>query len=1135
MKRLVRWVVQNGPAINTLMAAAILVGVFAMLKLRKELLPEFQLDLVTVSVIYPGASPTEVEEGICQKIEEAIRSIEGIKSVSSVAREGVGTVTAELSTSVDDPQRVVNEIRSEVDQVPSFPLLAEDPDIKLITVRTPALRVAVYGGGTPPPGLDGDALRDWSLREERQLRDLAEGVRDELLALDSISLVEMIAVKDYQIDIEIPEQTLRRHGLSLQQVADLVRRQNIELPAGEIKAASSEYLVRGKNKRDVGEQIAELPLLTRPDGAVLRVGDLGRVQDGFTDDALRSFMSFPTPEVEEAISHLGGAEVPAVILMVQKTANEDLLEIVAEVYEYLESAELPQGYGLVAYDDQSILVTQRLATLTSNGLTGLLLVFVVLSLFLELRLAFWVAMGIPVSVAGACVVMYGTGQTLNMVSTFAFLLALGIVVDDAIVIGESIFRHREMGKTPVKAAIEGTLEVAPSVLASVTTTIIAFAPMFFVSGTLGKIIYIMPLVVVSMLVASLIESIIILPNHLAHGAGEGHAPRRSRMRWLSPLRLVYSGARWSLGPVGSAYSKMRHGVDGGLQWVIERLYTPALNRCLKAPFVFLSGTVAVLIASMGLVASGLVPFVVFPKFDANYLRAEITFPSGTPASITDEATRRMADAMADLHRELAESGSKPVRTIVRTIGYAEGSGAGPALMATGSGAHIGYVFVEMVDGEERGIGSEELASAWRERVLPLLAGYEEIKIASGDSGPGGKPVEFQLVGPDLIELEDLAELCKEHLANYEGLFDISDSSQPGKPELQLRVRPEAEAMGIDTNELALTVRSTFYGEEVMRLQRGRHEVKLMVRYPESERDSLAQLQEIRIRTPQAGEVPLEEVAQIDVQRGYSTINRIDQKRSVTVSADLIDTETNAQEIVRDLQESFLPPILARHPGVSVRWEGQEKETQESVSSLLFGFVVALFGMFVLLTAQFRSYLQPIFVMIIIPFGMIGAIWGHLLMGLPLTLFSMFGLVALAGVLVNDSIVLIDFINARVRAGIPIRTALRESGRARFRPVLLTSLTTIAALLPLLLETSLQVQVLIPMATSLAFGLSVATAWVLFLVPTIYSVYAEYLLGLEPEDDSTKPPAEQLIPPPRQQTAATSPAPIHAAPDGPQRG
>ena len=1110
MRRVVSWVVGNGPAINTLMVAMILTGLWAMLSLRKELFPQFQLDRATITVEYPGASPSEVEEGICQKIEEAIRSIEGIKTVTSVAREGMGTVMAELWTSVDDPQRVVNEIRSEVDQIPSFPLLAEDPDIKLLSVRNPAIRLVLYGGAAAPEDLEGEDRRRWQGREERQLRDLAERVRDDLLSLPDVSLVEMLAIKDYQIDIEIPESTLRQFGLSLRQVAEVVRRENIELPAGEIKASSSEYLVRGKNKRLVGEEIAELPILSRPDGAILRVDDLGTVRDGFADDPMRSFVRFPEPQPPEeggmvarspgsgSIS-TGGAPVPAIILMVQKTPSEDLLDIVGAVRDYVRSARVPPGYGLVVYDDQSIQVVERLETLASNGLQGLVLVFLVLSLFLELRLAFWVSMGIPVAVAGAFLVLFQSGQTLNMVSTFAFLLALGIVVDDAIVIGENVYRHREMGKTPIRAVIDGTVEVSGAVMASVLTTVFAFLPMFFVSGTLGKVIFIMPIVVVAMLLTSLVESLIILPNHLAHG---GHKPeadlagarghrRRPLVRLLSPIRLAAASTSRGIAAI-------QHVVDGGLQRFIDRGYTPVLDRVIGAPFVFASATLAVLIATAGLVAGGFVPFIIFPRFDANSLQASVRFPNGTPAAVTDALTRRMADAITELHAEYSEkTGRPPTRTIVRTLGYVEAGGRGPQATTSEAGASIGYVFVELVDGAFRDVTSEELATAWRERVGPV-AGAEDLKFAAGDSGPGGKPIEFQLVGAEMGQLESVAEACKLRLAEYEGVFDIGDNSLPGKPELQIRVRPEAEALGVDTNELAMTVRSTFYGEEVMRLQRGRHEVKLMVRYPEPERRSLASLEEVRVRVPPAGEVPIGELAQIDVRRGYSAINRIDQKRSITVTADLDETRTNAREIVRELQEEFLPPILAENPGIRVRWEGQEKEMQESVSSLAAGFVVAIFAMYVLLTAQFRSYLQPLFVLVIIPFGVVGAILGHLLMGLPLTLFSLFGLVALAGVVVNDSIVLIDFINARIAEGRPIHEALREAGRQRFRPVLLTSLTTIAALLPLLAETSLQVQVLIPMATSLAFGLFTATVWVLLLVPTIYVIYANHVVGVDPE-------------------------------------
>ncbi|RUL87793.1 efflux RND transporter permease subunit [Tautonia sociabilis] len=1107
MRSIVQWVVRNGPAVNTLMVAVVLVGVVSLLGLKKELFPEFQLEIVTVSVPYPGASPAEVEEGICQKIEEAVRAVDGIKKITSVASEGMGSVTIELRSNVGDPQKVLNEIRSEVDQIPSFPLLAEDPDVKLLSFREPAIRVAVIGGGRMPEGLDDTARREWQLREDLQLRDLAERVRDDLLELPSVSLVEMLAVRDYQIDVEIPEETLRRHNLSLQQVGAVIRRENIELPAGEIKARSSEYLVRGKNKRLTGDEIALLPLLTRPDGAVLRVEDLGTVHDGFTDDARRSWVRFPEPLADPEVGPATGqGEQSAIVLMVQKTRAEDLIEIVGEVRDFVKGLELPPGYRAEVFDDQSILVRERLETLTLNALQGLALVFVVLALFLDLRLAFWVAMGIPVAIGGSFIVMGTADVTLNMVSTFAFLLALGIVVDDAIVVGENIYRHREMGKSPVRAAIDGATEVSGPVLASVTTTIFAFLPMFFVSGTLGKVIYIMPIVVCSMLLSSLGESILILPNHLSHRRAPILSLVGRLLCWLlTPLflwvwvvralrdRRAEARSKWRGNPVVTAYHGLRSGVDGGLRWVIESVYEPALKTALRAPVALVSAMLAVLIGSFGLVASGLVPFVVFPDFDSNYITANVTFPAGTPASVTEEATRRIADQIEALHAEIAErTGRPPVRTISRSIGYAETAGGGPGASMSTTGSNIGMVFAEMVGGQDRPISSFELVNRWRERCLPLVQGFDELKFGAGNTGPGGKPIEFQLTGKDMDDLEEVVERCKARLSEYEGVFDIADNSKPGKPEIQLRVKPSAEALGIDTNELAQTVRSTFYGEEVMRLQRGRHEVKLMVRYPPEQRGSLANLREIRIRTPEAGEVPIEELAAVEVRRGYSAINRIDQQRSITVTADVDEAVANAREITQDLQTAFLPALLEEFPGIRVRWEGQERETQESFGSLVVGFVVALFAMFVLLTAQFRSYLQPLFILIIVPFGLVGAIWGHLLMGLPLTLFSVFGLVALAGVIVNDSIVLIDFINSNVAEGKAVRLALREAGKQRFRPVLLTSLTTVAALIPLLLEKSLQVQVLIPMATSLAFGLSFGTLLVLFLVPCLYAIYADVL-------------------------------------------
>ena len=1159
MKSIIQWVVRSGPAVNTLMVAVILVGAVTMFRLKKELFPEFQLEIVTITVIYPGASPSEVEEGICQKIEEAIRAVDGIKKISATASEGVGTVVAELFSSVGDPQKALNEIRSEVDQIPSFPQLAEDPDVKLVTFREPAIRVAVIGGGAIPEGLDDEQRRQYRLREDLQIRDLAEAVRDELLGLPSVSLVEMLAVRDYQIDVEIPEETLRRHGLSLQQVGQIIRRENIELPAGEIKSRSSEYLVRGKNKRLTGAEIAELPLLTRPDGAVLRVEDLGTVRDGFTDDARRSWLTFPKPLADADLGDSGpgiGTEAPTIVMMVQKTRAEDLIDIVTQVRNYVAGLELPPGYRAEVFDDQSTLVVERLETLSSNAIQGLALVFVVLALFLELRLAFWVAMGIPVAVGAAFLVMGGLDVTLNMVSTFAFLLALGIVVDDAIVVGENIYSHRERGKSPVQAAIDGASEVSGPVLASVATTIFAFTPLFFVSGTLGKIIYIMPIVVCSMLVGSLGESILILPNHLSHRRAPILGVIGRILIWLlTPLFAwvwlvrAFRGRRAEVrsegpsNPVVAAYHRTRSGVDNGLRRFIDGVYEPLLKRALRAPVAVLAGAFAILIGSLGLVSGGRVPFVVFPDFDSNFITANVTYASGTPAEVTEEATRRIAEEVERIHREVSEETGKPlVRTISRSVGYATVGGGGPGGSFSTAGSNIGQVFVEMVGGEERPISSFELVNRWREAAQPRVHGYDELKFAAGESGPGGKPIEFQLVGNNMNALEAMAERCKERLATYEGVFDIADNSKPGKPEIQLRVKPSAEALGIDTNELAQTVRSTFYGEEVMRLQRGRHEVKLMVRYPPEQRDSLANLREVRVRTAGigrmpndplgAGEVPLEELAAIDVESGYSAINRIDQQRSVTVTADLDEDIANAQVITQDLQQNFMPDLQEAFPGVAVRWEGQERETQESFQSLLIGFVIALFAMFVLLTGQFGSYLQPLFILIIVPFGFVGAVWGHLVMGLPLTLFSFFGLIALAGVIVNDSIVLIDFINGNIGRGMPVRQALREAGRQRFRPVLLTSLTTVAALIPLLLEKSLQVQVLIPMATSLAFGLSFGTMLVLFLVPCLYAIYADILdaFGRPVTEDHHLEDAIPLAPAPHvSEGAGAVPEPVHADP------
>lgn len=1050
MKELIRNSIRNSPAMNTLMIGILLLGTVCFAMMRREVFPEFQLEIVLVSVPYPGAAPEEIERGICQKIEEAVQSLDGIKKMTSVATENAGSVVLELSSNVKDVQRVVSEVRSAVDRIPSFPQLAEDAEVQQVTFREAAINVSVMA----PRSSD-------RTHNRRELREVAEQVRDRLLLQPTVSQVKIKGALDYQIDVEIDEDSLRKHGLSLPQVAEIVRRENLELPAGKIKSKGQEVLIRGNNKRLTGREIAKLPLVTDPSGVVLSIADLGTVSDGFTDGT--------------AITETNGRA--SLFLEVQRTSNEDLLKISEEVHELVSTISLPTGYEAVAWGDRSIDVRDRLDMLVENGRMGLFLVFLVLAVFLELRLAFWVAMGIPIAMLGAGGVLLAAGQTLNMLSMFAFLMALGIVVDDAIVVGENIYAHRQMGKGFLTAAIDGTYEVIPSVMASVTTTIVAFAPLLFVSGVMGKFIAVMPLAVIAMLAISLFESMFILPCHLAHHD--------------SLVFRIIAFFFWPFGFVVKMFGKINQFTAKWLQKFIDQIYTPILKWAVTNPWTVMSAAAALLLVAVGLVNAGFAPFIIFPKLDANYLVAKVTYPDGTPDRMADEATQKMVREFEKMNEEFGDI----MQVIYRGVGAVDNL-QGPGGANTTSGSHVGSVTVELVETSQRSITSDELNAIWRERVGEL-PGVEAMNYGSISMGPGGTPIEFKLLADPGSEdkLEAAVEKCKAKLAEFDGVVDIDDDSRPGKWEFQVSVKDRAKSLGVSSQDLSNTIRASYYGTEVMRLQRGRHEVKLMVRYPPEQRRSLADLEEIRIRTGNGidqpiQELPITELADIKVVRGYNEINRLNQKRSITITADVNEKIANARATVTKLQSDFMPQLLADNPGLSVNWEGQQEQTQESLRSLFVATAVALVVMFALLTFQFKSYIQPLIILMIIPFGVIGAILGHVVLGLALTLFSFFGLVALTGVVVNDSIVLIDFINARVNAGIPAQQAVVEAGRRRFRPVLLTSATTVAGLVPILLERSLQAQVLIPMATSLAFGLLLATVLVLVLVPTLYRIYRD---------------------------------------------
>ncbi|MDH3717804.1 MAG: efflux RND transporter permease subunit, partial [Planctomycetota bacterium] len=631
MRSVVRWAIDNSPAMNMLMIGVLLVGTLSFAFMRREIFPEFDLEIVLVTVPYPGASPEEVEEGICQKIEEACRSIDGIKKMTSVAKEGAGSVVLELRADLADVEKVVTEVRSEVDRIPSFPELTEDPEVQQITMRYPVIKVGVLA----PQGK--------TEYDELELRAVTERIREDLLQLKTITQVNVQGSRDYQIDIEIDENTLRKYGLTLQQVAQIVRRENLELPGGTLRSRGEEVLLRGKNKRLTGSEIAELPLVTDPGGVVLTIGDVGNVRDEFIDTT--------------AICEIDGR--PGLVLSVDRTTSEDILAMTAEVREYVANAELPGDYSLLTWGDRSKDVKDRLDMLIQNGIMGLILVFLVLAVFLELRLAFWVALGIPVAMLGAGVGLYATGQTLNMLSMFAFLMALGIIVDDAIVVGENVYSHRQMGKGFIQAAVDGTVEVIPSVVASVTTTIIAFCPMLFVAGIMGKFIAVMPFAVIAMLIISLIESTFILPCHLAHRdslvfriIGFVFAPLRFLVRIFNVIN------RWS---------------TAVLERLINQSYVPSLRWALKNPLTVVASAVAMLLITVGIIRGGFVPYIIFPKLDSNNLEVKLAFPDGTPAEVTDRATLQIAEALWRVNDTYKAQGGPVVRLVQRSVGQQMGS------------------------------------------------------------------------------------------------------------------------------------------------------------------------------------------------------------------------------------------------------------------------------------------------------------------------------------------------------------------------------------------------------------------------------------------------------------------------------
>lgn len=1018
---MIAWFAKNDVAANILLVLVMLSGLYVMTtQVPVDMFPEIEVRNVNVTMSLPGASPQEVEEGITIKVEEAIQDLEGIRQITSQSREGGASVTLEVEDGYDVRQ-LLDEVKIRVDAIYNFPVDAENLLIQVPQWRRDAIGVVLYG--------DYDALT---------LRRLAEDVRDELAQLDEVSQADLDNTLPFEMSIEIPEWSLRKFDLTLEQVAGILRQNSRDVSAGNLKTEGGEIFIRSRGQAYRAADFAEIPIITTQDGTMIRLGDIAQIRDEFEETPLRTRFN----------------GVPAVEVEVFRTGTESIIDITSAVREYIASKQssLPEGLQMDYWRDRSEPIKARLETLTKSAWQGALLVILMLALFLRPSVAFWVCLGIPMCFLGAFLFMPMFGVSINLMSLFAFILVLGIVVDDAIVTGENVYSHLQRGDEPLDAAINGTKEVAVPVTFGILTTAAAFLPLAFQSGR-GSWYASITFVIIPVLLFSLVESKLILPAHLKHV--------RPQSKKTSKL------------------SQVQQKIARSLEVMIERYYQPALAQAMRWRYATLMAMVACFIIVMGSIASGHTKFVFFPRIQSEIATANVIMPAGTAFQTTDSIVQAMTQHAQDLreHFRDPESGESVIRNIYSISG--------------GRNATTGRVRVETVPPEQRtsNVTTQDIVNEWRKRV-GQVPGAEQLNYRAEIGGWGGSPIDIELKGHNTDALSEFGEKLKVQLAEYAGVFDIEDSMSDGKEELQLELKPEARLLGLDLNTVAGQVRQAVFGFEVQRVQRGREEVRVMVRYPFEARKSIETLEQMMIRVGPGQEVPLWQVANVFPGLSPNSILRIDRQRTLSVTADF-DKKNGNQSLVQEEIQVWIEEQIAGYPGLSFEMAGEARDQRESTQGLVIGGVGLLLLIYVLLAIPFKSYSQPIIVMSIIPFGMVGAVIGHWIMGMDLTLLSFMGMLALAGVVVNDSLVLVDYVNQRRLAGESVKSAVYKAGGRRFRPVLLTSLTTFAGLMPLLFEESTQAQFLIPMAVSLGFGILFATLITLFVVPMNYLILEDF--------------------------------------------
>ncbi len=1017
-KGIIAWFARNHVAANLLMWLLLVGGVFGAIGIHKQIFPTFDINVVNVRVPYLGAAPQEVEEGVILKIEEAVKNLEGIKQITSTAVEGMGTVRIEAEEDYD-VQSLLDEIKVQVDAIPSFPGNTEKPVVYRQKIQQDVIWLSVYGDAS-----------------ERELKEFAKDMREDIANLPGISSVQVVGDRDYEISIELAEEDLQRYNLTFSDVVSRLRQSSVDLPGGSIRTDNGDILLRTKGQAYTGWDFAQLVLLVDASGTRVTLGDVAYINDGFVET--NQYALFDGK--------------PAISLRVQAVGDQNALEISRQVNAYIDDAkqDFPAHINADTWGDSSFYLADRLNMMLENMFFGALLVFIVLSLFLKLKLAFWVIVGLPVCFLGTLLVLPidMLGVSINLLSLFAFILVLGIVVDDAIIMGESAYSEIDKKGHSTDNVIAGVKKVAMPATFGVLTTIAAFTPMLMVSGPFGVIWKTIGLVVIVCLVFSLIESKLILPAHLVHMKLKPYDPAKANR--LQRFRDFFSE---------------------GIKRFISNTYAPFLEKAIRNRYTTLATFMAMLILTIGLFGGGIVRFVFFPNIPSDFMMATVELEPGSSLQQRDAAITTLREALERMDAELKQD---------------TGAGVVKHSIAYDNGMLSGQVFVELTKGETRELADFEIHQRWRDQV-PEIPGVKSFDIGSPGGPGGGADLSFEFNSADIDALRSISSDLKNRLAAFSGVTDINDTFSGGSDEIQLSLKPQAEASGISLQQLGQQVRYGFYGAEVQRIQRDEEEIKVMVRYPEAQRNSVEHLETMRIRTPGGEEIPFEEVGEITLGEGFDTIVRVDGARSVTVTAKVDKDALDPGDITREVIEDVMPDLLERYPSVSFELQGNSREQQEAMAGLLKGLLFALFAIYALLAIPLKSYSQPLIIMSVIPFGIVGAIIGHLVLDMAVSVLSICGIIALSGVVVNDSLIMVDFVNRARREGHSLRQAAISAGTQRFRAIILTSLTTFMGLMPIVFERSLQAQIVIPMAISLAFGILFATIITLLLVPSLYVI------------------------------------------------